>query len=236
MKLLSRIIVAGSLVVLSLLGAVPNRAQAIQPDESHDHELYLPYIISSYYPVNVLRAGFCIDKNLNSDCILGEIANNSHTTVYNTRIRADVFEDGVLTQTYTATTWLPATFPGDTNPFMFGISMYVDFNTDLTVSVENYDFENEPEYQPLTVVSKIYIGGFETGYLSGQIRNDTPDTIQDIGVVTNGCNIIGYGRATVGSSSLTPGETTSYTSCSMYYPGSQDGESYSVWAQGAVAP
>lgn len=233
MKVLPRIIVVASLVGMFLPGSAPDRAQAIQPEESQNQVLYLPYVNNSYYPVTVLYAGIYISKYRNLDSIMGEIINNSHKTVYQARIIADVFDNEVVTQTYTTTTMLPATFPGGTNPFQIGVGdLFVDLYDfpEIAVRIESYNFDNAPEYLPLTVVSKIIIGS----NLTGEIRNDTLDTIQDITVVSSGC-FWGFGGATVITPTLAPGETTNYTSCFMYFPG-QDGESYSVWAQGAVAP
>ena len=78
------------------------------------------------------------------------------------------------------------------------------------------------------------------GRFVGQIRNDTPYTIEDIEVVVNAA-YPGYTSATVNSSTLAPGETTSYATGSFiligfyFYPW-DDEEWGTVWAQGAVAP
>jgi hypothetical protein len=128
---------------------------------------------------------------------------------------------------------LPATFPGSTNPFQIWLGdqfIYFDDFPEFTARIESYDIDRNPEYLPITVMSKIII----ESNLTGEIRNDTLDTIQDITVVSSGC-FWGFGGATVITPTLAPGESTTYTSCWMYFPG-QDGERYSVWAQGAVAP
>ena len=234
MKILPRIIVVASLVGMFLPGSAPDRAQAIQPGESQNQVLYLPYVNNSYYPVTVLYSDF-FNYRYSTVGIVGQIINYTHETVYNVNITADVFENGILTHTYTDTTMLTATFPGGTNPYnlLVGGEYYIDTNNSkLAVRINSYEFDNEPKYLPLTVVSKIYIPTL--GNLTGQIRNDTSKTIEDIEIVLDGFDEF-YTSATVNESSLPPGESTTYTA-HLFYPRWQDGDSYSVWAQGAVAP
>jgi hypothetical protein len=89
---------------------------------------------------------------------------------------------------------------------------------------------HDPEYLSLTVLSKNFSAG--DNRLSGEIRNDhaVPVTSIDIMVYPT-AEFFNY--AAPDKTSLAPGEITAYTTY-LYMPDFSDGESYTVWAQGAV--
>jgi hypothetical protein len=162
--------------------------------------------------------------------IVGKVTNVSNQTVYDVNLTASLFLNNELVDVITGTTGLPATFPSDSNLFRFS-SNYVD-DMSLEVNVESWSFEHDPEYLPLTVLSKNFSGGFEQGYLTGEIRNDNPAAVNSIEMMTYPDSEF-FSHATPDKKSLAPGETTTYTIW-LYFPSALDGEDYTVWAQGVV--
>jgi hypothetical protein len=167
--------------------------------------------------------------------VVGKVTNLSNQTVYDVNLTASLFLDSELVEVITGTTGLPATFSYDFNLFMLYPENFDYFCGDgfsVEVTVDSWSFEHDPEYLPLTVLSKIRTGGHEIGELSGEIRNDNPVPVTSIEMMVYPDTYF-LTFATPDKTSLAPGEITTYTA-GLYYPGFSSGEDYTVWAQGAV--
>lgn len=238
-RMISRIAFGISIATLSFLGTAPIGVEG--SDQADTNQVYMALVMQSFVPVDVTYH-WCSFKG-SPYSIVGRITNNTNQTIYNTRLTAQFFnKNGDLIYTLISTGYLPATFPGGTNPFEMSPpwELRLDpYSHEVVVSIDSYDIENDPEYLPLTVVSKNFDEyGDEPnwwGILSGEIRNDNLDTIEDILVYVNGSTICGFTRVDPIASTLAPSETTFY-SVEISLPRYQVGEDFTLWAQGAVAP
>ena len=167
---------------------------------------------------------------------MGLVKNNGSATVYDVNIRIEFYLGSTLVDTMTDTTTLPATFPGDTGPFVWytNISSY-DFDK-ISARITSWKLDRQPVPLPITVVSK-FLGAGSWAILEehGEIRNDQTVTLKNIKVVVSEGGQLNLAIANLGKTTLAPGETTTYIGyISWPYPiGNPD---YTVWAQGEVQP
>jgi hypothetical protein len=165
--------------------------------------------------------------------VAGKVTNLSDRAVYDLNLTASLFLNDHLVEVITGTTGLPATFPWNSN--LFKIIPPDDLYSEeisVSVDVESWSFEHDPEYLPLTVLSKHFSGGPDIGHLDGEIRNDHAVPVTSIEIMVYP-DVDFFIYATPDKTSLASGEITAYTTW-LYMPGFPDGESYTVWAQGAV--
>jgi hypothetical protein len=165
--------------------------------------------------------------------VVGKVTNVSNKTVYDVNLTASLFLNDQLVEVITGTTGLPATFPSGSNLFKINPKGFYSYDEiSISVDVESWSFEHDPEYLPLTVLSKNFSGGGELGHLTGEIRNDNAVPVTSIEImVYPDTEFVTY--ATPDKTSLAPGEITAYTTW-LYQPGFPESESFTVWAQGAV--
>lgn len=163
---------------------------------------------------------------------VGKVTNLSNKTVYDVSLAVNLFSNGQLVEIITGTTILPATFPSDSNLFKIHIgNVYSYDERSISVDVDSWSFEHDPEYLPLTVLSKYFIGGRQIGYLTGEIRNDNPVPVTSIQMMVYP-EASFFVFATPDKTSLAPGEITVYqTGLYVRWP---EPEPFTVWAQGAV--
>lgn len=214
------------LVFISIAGGLA----FAQPADSH--LAYLP-LLHNPEVVRLDASDIYVGRYLNW-YVVGKLTNVSGQTVYEINLTAEIFLNNETMGVITGTTALPSTFPSDTNLFELyptGID-YVD-GLSVDVNVNSWSFEHDPEYLPLTILSKNFSGGGELGYLTGEIRNDNLVPVTSIEMlVYPGTEFSQY--ATSDKTSLAPGETSGY-SATIYFPGFSTSDSFTVWAQGAIA-
>ena len=216
-----------ALILLIVIGIGESRTSA---KSKAGNIFYLPFVSKS--PVVRIDEAY-VFHGKGYWFVAGKVTNLSNKTVYDVNLTASLFLDGQLVEVITGTTGLPATFPWSSNPFKIfppddlfseGISVHVD--------AKSWSFEHDPEYLPLTVLSKNFSGGPDIGHLDGEIRNDNPVPVSSIEIMVYP-DVEFFIHATPDKTSLAPGKVSAYTTW-LYYPGSLDSESYTVLAQGAV--
>lgn len=218
--------VACMLLVVTALWGNPTFAQP-----AASHTLHLP-IVHKPLVVRLDKAGYFQSKGY--WFVAGQVTNLSNQTVYDLHLTAQLFVDGQLAEVITGTTILPATFPSGANLFTLHPQDPYSYNEDLLtiqVDVDSWSFEHNPEYLPLTVLSKHCSCGNDLGYLTGEIRNDNPVPVVDIRLMSYP-DISFASGASLLIRSLAPGETAPY-SIFLYRPGPGTGDDFTVWAQGA---
>ena len=165
--------------------------------------------------------------------VAGIITNLSDRTVYDVNLTASLFSNDQLVEVITGTTGLPATFPGSSNLFkIFPPDDLLSEGISVHVEAKSWSFEHDPEYLPLTILSKNFSGGPDIGHLDGEIRNDHAIPVTSIEIMVYP-DVDFFIYATPDKTFLAPGEESAYTTW-LYFPGFPEGESFTVWAQGAV--
>lgn len=172
---------------------------------------YLPLVLKPSL-VKITYAYLTIPGKQADWMVVGTVRNvTSNTTVYSVTLVADAFDkESTLLGTYTGTTGLVATFPGTTNPFhiwtdLWGSTTHVEY---AKVWIDSYSETHSREYRPITVVSANILQGRT---VSGEIRNDESGTLSGIEVLVQADINPPYRYATLGTATLSPGETTTYT-------------------------
>jgi hypothetical protein len=217
-----------ALLLLIVLGIGGSLAFAQSTDW---HTFYLP-IVNKSPLVRIDKAYVFHGKGY--WFVAGKVTNLTDRTVYDVNLTASLFSNEQLVDVITGTTGFSATFPWGSN--LFKIFPPDDLSSEgisVSVDVTSWSFEHDPEYLPLTVLSKNFSGGPDIGHLDGEIRNDHAVPVTSIEIMVYP-DVEFFIYASPEKISLAPGEITAYTTW-LYMPGFPDGESYTVWAQGAVA-
>jgi hypothetical protein len=162
------------------------------------------------------------------------IFNTSDRTIYNAVLTIQLYDNQEIIDTYTGTTGLVATFPGETNLNQKGVQN--DFD-EIEANITSWEYEHDPEYYPVLVLSKNFTGTETCGTVFGEIKNDTDDYLSTLGIMVTGGSCGQYTLAKAGKDILAPGEITSYEASACYHQWYCCGQfyEYSAWAQGAVA-
>jgi hypothetical protein len=219
-----------SCVALLLLIVIGTGVSQTFAKSTDGHIFYLP-IVSKSLVVRIDEAYVFHGKGY--WFVAGKVTNLSDRTVYDVNLTASLFLNDQLVEVITGTTGLPATFPWSSNLYkIFPPDDLYSEEISVSVDVESWSFEHDPEYSPLTVLSKNFSGGPEIGHLDGEIRNDHAVPVSSIEMMVYP-DVEFYIYATPDKTSLAPGEITAYTTW-LYMPGLAEGESFTVWAQGAV--
>ena len=191
---------------------------------------YLPLVIGLPPPVEVVYSMLYTPKTWPFQ-IVGEVRNNTEKTVYDVNLTGHVYLYGEPFEIYTGTLALPATFPGEINPF----AIQTDFPFEHSLSdystavfVDSWSHTHDPEYLPLTVVSK----NFDGVDVTGKIRNDNSVRLTDLVAIYDQQGIAFFSYANISKLELDPGESSTYSGWTYWQP-FWDGN---VWAQGAIAP
>ncbi|GIV79121.1 FxLYD domain-containing protein [Litorilinea aerophila] len=146
--------------------------------------------------------------------VVGEVMNGSPVPVYNVKVIATFYDSGGrLIGAQETMTLLPETAPTQANPFK------LQLNT-TPAAVSRYDLAliwddiSLLEYDRVTVIRE-EVSDEPVLEVRGELRNDQPVEVRDLRVVVTfydaDLNVLDVFPGTVGSTTLAPGATTSYT-------------------------
>lgn len=207
----------------------PDRGSAKFECNGECNYSYLPLVIGLPPPVEVIYSRLSSPKSPPFQ-IVGEVWNNTDKTVYDVSLTGRVLLNGEPFEIYTGTLALPATFPGDTNLFAIQTDLPFDPLSDYStyVIVDAWSHKHDPEYLPLTVLSK----NFDGSHITGEIRNDNSLRLTNLQAIYDEQGIFFFSYANISKLELDPGESSTYSGWTYLQP-FWDGN---VWAQGAIAP
>lgn len=194
-----------------------------QSDCGDEHCIYLPLIIKPPPPVRI-ASSWLTSGRAGDVYVWGQIENVTSVTVYSVTLGANLYDNADnLLGTYTGTTVLVATFPGELNPYLIGTDLW-EWESDADhydLSITSWSTSSPFEYKPVTVVSQEVTGSWPAIEVSGEIRNDYSQTLHSIRVLVEYTDVYGFydfQRAYVSEVNLAPGETAGYSILIFYSP------------------
>jgi hypothetical protein len=220
-----------------VVGMFAGQAAAGQTACDESHCTYLPFVFRPEPPVRIAYITTEGQRDLSQN-LFGELINVTSSPVYSVTHETNFYSpDGQIVRRSEGTVYFSAVLPGQPVPFEAGNYDPYDENLTYRVFITGYSTSSQSEYQPVTILSKQLSGHRGTATFSGEIRNDSSQSLQSIKVVLwSRENRIGPRPAIVADPTLAPGETTSYSvfvDVSEYSP---DPSEYSVEGQGEVVP
>lgn len=235
MRRLNLVLVCLGLCLMT--GMFARQAVAGQTACDESHCTYLPFVFRAEPPVRVAYITTEGQRD-QSQNLFGELINVTSSPVYSVALETYFYSpDGQIVRGWEGTVYFPAVLPGQPVPFSAGNYDPYDENLTYRVFITGYSTSSQSEYQPVTILSKQLSGQRGTATFSGEIRNDSSQTLQSIKVVLwSRENHVEPRPAIVADPTLAPGETTSYivfVDVSDYPP---DPSEYSVEGQGVVVP
>jgi len=195
--------------------------------------IYIPLLVRYIPNLEVTGASY-EQLKYGGIVVSGRIKNNGAITVYNVRVAADIYYDSHLMETITGTTLLPAILPGNSDIFKMGSDL--DVVDRVSARIISWELLPYRQYLPLTVVSKVVTMCMLSMLTeSGEIRNDQSVTLTNIVAEVSDGPYGNWNVASLGKTTLAPGETTTYTA-GFYFPSNILCEDFSVVAYGEVQP
>jgi len=209
MKLMLKPLIAiGLIAILAFTVVIGFDVAMAQSECPSAHCIYLPLISKAKPPVFLQwrTLGYRVGGDY---YITGELHTDPSVT---TRPVYDVQVDVYINDEWHASTspLLNAIFPGHPVP----ISPVTIPSYSVDPRITSWSFLSTIDYQPTTVVSINVDSGFIISRVSGEVRNDNSEVMHSIRVVAwslDQCSFTTPVYATLEKTSLSPGETTSYS-------------------------
>lgn len=208
---------------------------------SSPHCLVLP-IVSVAPPLQLTQCATFRDRGAIWH-LQGYVLNTSSKTIYNASVSLYGKTEAGALVTSTVPLALPATFPGQLNPYEALFAAHPGYPLNPKVEIVTYTTVSTTTVEPLTVVTSRTIG---TGNVEATFRNDTSSAIHQaqavIGKMYIGSTCLGFAPPDPDGFSyvyppyaitpvVRPGETVTYT-----FPVGAFTQSWVIFAQGIVSP